>query len=309
MSLFEVENLSVEFKKNGFVSFHLEPLSFSLKKGSILGIAGESGSGKSTLAKALLGILPLKTGRILLKGTVYDSSDFKQKRNYQAKVQFVFQDVYSSFNPSLSLKASLLEPLEIHSNLAKKEKLERVLMLVDSVGISKDLIEKTPRELSGGELQRLSIARALTLNPDVIILDEPLSSLDVPLQVEMIEFLRKKVKEEEVSLIMISHDLSVLHFLSDALGLLYHGQFLEYGQTNVIFKTPKHPYTEALIKAIPEPDPEIEKKKQFHFFEEAAFSKKGCPFAAACDRKKDRCLEETPKLERKNENHSVACFY
>lgn len=309
MSLFEVENLSVEFKKNGFVSFHLEPLSFSLKKGSILGIAGESGSGKSTLAKALLGILPPKTGRILLKGTVYDSSDFKQKRNYQAKVQFVFQDVYSSFNPSLSLKASLLEPLEIHSNFGKKEKLERVLTLVDSVGISKDLIEKTPRELSGGELQRLSIARALTLNPDLIILDEPLSSLDVPLQVEMIELLRKKVKEEDVSLIMISHDLSVLRFLSDALGLLYHGQFLEYGPTNEIFKTPKHPYTEALIKAIPEPDPETEKKKQFHFFEETAFSKKGCPFAAACTRKKDRCLEERPKLERKNENHSVACFY
>lgn len=309
MSLFEVENLSFEYKKNGVQTFHLEPLSFSLKKGSILGIAGESGSGKSTLAKALLGILPLKTGWIRLKGTVYDSLDYKQKRNYQAKVQLVFQDVYSSFNPSLSLKASLLEPLEIHSVLTKKEKIQKVLTLVDSVGISKELIEKTPRELSGGELQRLSIARALTLNPDLIILDEPLSSLDLPLQVEMIELLRRKVREEDVSLIIISHDLSILRFLSDALGLLYHGQFLEYGQTKDIFKAPKHPYTEALIKAIPEPDPEIEKKKQFHFFEGTAFSTKGCLFAATCDRKKDRCLEERPVLEPKTENHSAACFY
>jgi ABC-type oligopeptide transport system ATPase subunit len=279
--ILKIKNLSVEFPLFGGIFQRevakvsaVKNLSVNIEQGKTIGIVGESGSGKSTLGKAILNVLKLTapdvrvSGEVLLKeGNEYIdilSLSKKELQVYRPKMQMIFQDPFSSLNPRMIVKDIIKEPLDIHTDLSDQDKIDKVNMLLEKVGLSKEQSMRYPHEFSGGQRQRIGIARALATEPKIIIADEPVSALDVSIQAQVINLMMDLQEEFNLTILFIAHDLSVVKHISEEIAVMYLGELVEFNSTQKIFSDPKHSYTKKLLKAIPIPDPENrdERKKE-----------------------------------------------
>ena len=272
-SILKVRDLSVDFPIFGGIfqrrvgAVHaVKNLSLDLLKGETLGIVGESGSGKSTLGKAILNVLKLTAPEVKISGniSVYKDNNYtellslskKEMKPYRTDIQMIFQDPYSSLNPRMLVRDIIQEPLDINTKLNKSEKKDKVDWLLEKVGLSVEQSTRYPHEFSGGQRQRIGIARSLATEPRIIIADEPVSALDVSIQAQIINLMVDLQEEFNLSIIFIAHDLSVVKHISNRVGVMYLGELVEIGDTQEIFNNPQHEYTQTLLKAIPEPDPQ-----------------------------------------------------
>jgi ABC-type glutathione transport system ATPase component len=255
--LLRVRDLTVEYQ-SGRRTKHvraLDSVSLSIGAGETLGLVGESGSGKSTLARAILGLAPVRSGTIEFDGRDITRATRSERRALSADVQVVFQDPYSSLNPARTIRQTLAEPLGVHERLSRREVSERVREMLVAVGLAADAAERYPRHFSGGQRQRIAIARALMLSPRLIVCDEAVSALDLSVQAQILNLLLELQEELSLSYLFISHDLSVVRHLSHRIAVLYLGEVVESGPTNVVCGRPTHPYTRALLASAPVPDP------------------------------------------------------
>ena len=316
-NILEVKNLEVVYqsKKNifgGLKTVHaVNDVTFSVKKGEILAIAGESGCGKSTLAKAIMKLIQTENGEIFLHGQdVLKLTKKSDLKDFYKKVQMIFQNPYASLNPKMKISKILSEPLEINTNLGKKNIDKIVLEKIHSVGLSENALNLYPHEFSGGQRQRIAIARSLVLEPQIIIADEPVSALDVSIQAQIINLLKQLKDEYNLTILFISHDLGVIKYISDKIAIMYLGEIVEYGITEDIFNCPKHPYTKALLSSAPEISNETRKEK-FQLIGELPSPENppsGCKFHTRCPYAFDRCKIESPQNINISDNHICKCF-
>jgi len=314
--ILRVEHLKKYFvKKNIFSSKTStikasDDVSFHLNKGEVFVLAGESGSGKSTIAKLILKSIEADSGKIIFEGHEI-GNDKKSLEKIRMNCQMIHQDPYDSINPRMKILDIVSEPLEIHkmgdSNLRKK----RVLEVLKEVKLEpvEDIIKKYPHMLSGGQRQRVVLARALAIKPKVILADEPVSMLDVSIRAEMLELMQELQKKYEISFIYITHDLATAKYFGKRIGILYLGKIVEMGNIDDVLLNPKHPYTQALIDAISEPDPEnVNKEKKIRINEPTEVNVyEGCRFRARCPYVIDKCNVE-PELKTAENEHSFACY-
>ena len=313
--LLEVKNLKKYFQINTFnegkQTVHaLNGISFLLRESETLGLVGESGCGKSTAARAILRLVEPTSGEILYRN--HDLIALKQNklRPLRKEMQIIFQDPLASLNPRKRVRKILEEPLDIHGLTKSKEKKERVAWLLDRVGLSLDQAEKYPHEFSGGQLQRIGIARAIALNPSLIIADEPVSALDVSIRAQIINLLLDLKESMRISYLFISHDMNIVRHFCDRVAVMYLGRIVEIADSDSLYKTPRHPYTEALLGAIPSIDPEA--KKQGLTIKGDLPSTmdmpQGCAFYSRCPIREKKCEQSVPQLKEIYSGHQVACF-
>ena len=286
-------------------------VSLNIYEKETLGLVGESGCGKSTLGRAILGLRQLHQGSINFfeNGEIINEKEYKKfnKKNNQ----IIFQDPFSSLNPRMSVGDIVKEPLDIHTKLKSIEKTDRVKELFQMVGLDASLIHRYPHEFSGGQRQRIGIARALAVSPKFIVCDEPISALDVSIQAQIIKLLKKLQLELGLTLLFISHDLSVVWYIADRIAVMYLGKIVEVGAKKDIFHNPKHPYTKALLSSIPVPDPLEERKRTKIILEgdvpNPANPPEGCVFSTRCPNYENDCSLSEPMLSSINNKHLVAC--
>lgn len=317
MNLLEIKNLNVTYQtKKGLIgkiqTVHaVNNVSLDIQKGEILAIAGESGCGKSTLAKAIMKLVQSDSGEILLNGeNVLNLKHNKDLKKFYQKVQMIFQNPYSSLNPKMKIGEILKEPLIINTNLKKEEITEIVEEKIKKVGLDKSALNLYPHEFSGGQRQRIAIARSLILNPEFIIADEPVSALDVSIQAQIINLLKQLKEDFNLTFLFISHDLSVIKYLSDRIAIMYLGEVVEIGRTEEIFKNPKHPYTKALLSSVPELNPQDEKER-IHLQGELPSPENlptGCKFHTRCPYVMEICKTSTPQVKEFSDTHNCKCF-
>lgn len=286
-------------------------VSFSIEKGKTLGIVGESGCGKSTLGRTILKITEPDEGKIYFEGTDITSFGSSQMHPYRKKMQMIFQDPYASLNPRFTVGEMIEEPMEIFHMYDKKERLERVQELMETVGLKPDHIQRYPYEFSGGQRQRIGIARTLALDPEFIVCDEPFSALDVSIQAQIINLLEKIQDEKKISYIVVAHDLNAVRHISHNIGVMYLGHLVEIGPAEKIYREPLHPYTQALISSIPVADPNASGMMNRIILEGEVPSPmnapKGCPFSTRCRYCTEGCREEVPVLHEA-QGRKVACM-
>ncbi|MEI3270684.1 MAG: dipeptide ABC transporter ATP-binding protein [Candidatus Gastranaerophilaceae bacterium] len=317
MNLLEIKNLNVTYQtKKGLIgkiqTVHaVNNVSLDIQKGEILAIAGESGCGKSTLAKAIMKLVQSDSGEILLNGeNVLNLKHNKDLKKFYQKVQMIFQNPYSSLNPKMKIGEILKEPLIINTNLKKEEITKIVEEKIKKVGLDKSALNLYPHEFSGGQRQRIAIARSLILNPEFIIADEPVSALDVSIQAQIINLLKQLKEDFNLTFLFISHDLSVIKYLSDRIAIMYLGEVVEIGKTEEIFKNPKHPYTKALLSSVPELNPQDEKER-IHLQGELPSPENlptGCKFHTRCPYVMEICKTSTPQIKDFSDTHNCKCF-
>ena len=317
MNLLEIKNLNVTYQtKKGLIgkiqTVHaVNNVSLDIQKGEILAIAGESGCGKSTLAKAIMKLVQSDSGEILLNGeNVLNLKHNKDLKKFYQKVQVIFQNPYSSLNPKMKIGEILKEPLIINTNLKKEEITKIVEEKIKKVGLDKSALNLYPHEFSGGQRQRIAIARSLILNPEFIIADEPVSALDVSIQAQIINLLKQLKEDFNLTFLFISHDLSVIKYLSDRIAIMYLGEVVEIGKTEEIFKNPKHPYTKALLSSVPELNPQDEKER-IHLQGELPSPENlptGCKFHTRCPYVMEICKTSTPQIKDFSDTHNCKCF-
>lgn len=317
MNLLEIKNLNVTYQtKKGLIgkiqTVHaVNNVSLDILKGEILAIAGESGCGKSTLAKAIMKLVQSDSGEILLNGeNVLNLKHNKDLKKFYQKVQMIFQNPYSSLNPKMKIGEILKEPLIINTNLKKEEITKIVEEKIKKVGLDKSALNLYPHEFSGGQRQRIAIARSLILNPEFIIADEPVSALDVSIQAQIINLLKQLKEDFNLTFLFISHDLSVIKYLSDRIAIMYLGEVVEIGRTEEIFKNPKHPYTKALLSSVPELNPQDEKER-IHLQGELPSPENlptGCKFHTRCPYVMEICKTSTPQVKEFSDTHNCKCF-
>lgn len=317
MNLLEIKNLNVTYQtKKGLIgkiqTVHaVNNVSLDIQKGEILAIAGESGCGKSTLAKAIMKLVQSDSGEILLNGeNVLNLKHNKDLKKFYQKVQMIFQNPYSSLNPKMKIGEILKEPLIINTNLKKEEITKIVEEKIEKVGLDKSALNLYPHEFSGGQRQRIAIARSLILNPEFIIADEPVSALDVSIQAQIINLLKQLKEDFNLTFLFISHDLSVIKYLSDRIAIMYLGEVVEIGRTEEIFKNPKHPYTKALLSSVPELNPQDEKER-IHLQGELPSPENlptGCKFHTRCPYVREICKTSTPQVKEFSDTHNCKCF-
>jgi len=313
--ILKIENLKKYYIKKKIFSSDssivkaTDSISFSIKKGEVFVLAGESGSGKSTIAKLILKAIPADEGKIIFEDQEID----EQKKNLQKirmNCQMIHQDPYDSINPRMKIKDIILEPLEIHNVGNKEERHRRLLEVLKEVKLEpvEEIIKKYPHMLSGGQRQRVVLARALALKPKIILADEPVSMLDVSIRAEMLELMKQLQEKYQISFIYITHDLATAKYFGQRIAILYLGKIVETGPINQVLENPKHPYTQALIDAISEPDPSnIHKIREIRIKEsDTEKSTKGCRFKSRCPYVIEQCNIE-PNLEKIENEHFSAC--
>lgn len=317
--ILQVKSLSKDFQIKGkklagkdVVLHALQEIDLEIHEGEVLGVIGESGCGKSTLGRCLVGLHKPTEGEILFEGKNIAGVKSKDKLKLCKNIQMIFQDPYSSLDPRHTAADSVSEPMVVHKTVKGKAALEeRVLELFQQVGLDVQHMNRYPHEFSGGQRQRLNVARAISINPRVIICDEPVSALDVSIQAQVINLLKKLQKEYNLTYVFISHDLSVVKYVSDRIVIMYLGRIVEICKGGDIYKNPLHPYTQALLSAIPPESPEEEKERIVLQGEVPSpiGERKGCPLAGRCPRCMNLCRNEMPKLKQQGEEgHQVACF-
>lgn len=314
--ILRVEHLSKFFIKKGIFSKKIitikavDDISFSLKRGEVFVLAGESGSGKSTLAKLILKSIDADSGKILFENHEI-KNDKKSLEKIRMNCQMIHQDPYDSVNPRMNIANIVSEPLEIHKIGNGEDRRKRVLEVLHEVKLepAEEILKKYPHMLSGGQRQRVVLARALALRPKVILADEPVSMLDVSIRAEMLELMQELQKKYQISFIYITHDLATARYFGQKIGILYLGKIVEIGAIDDVLLKPKHPYTQALIDAISEPDPEnLNKEKKIKINEPLDIDVySGCRFRARCPYVIEKC-EKEPILKNLENDHAVACY-
>ncbi len=319
--LLRVEDLVVHFPiRSGLLrrvvgQVHaVDGVSFSLAAGETLGLVGESGCGKTTIALAIVRLVEPTAGRILLEGRDITRLSAKELRDVRRRVQIVFQDPHASLNPKMTVGSIVAEPLVVHQACDPGERRERVAELLRLVGLKPEHHNRYPHQFSGGQLQRIGIARALALEPRVLVLDEPVSALDVSIQAQVITLLQELQERLDLAYLFISHDLSVVRHISDRVAVMYLGTIVEAGERDSVYRTPTHPYTQSLLSAVPVPDPG--RREEAHRLvpqgdiPSPASPPSGCRFRTRCWKSQDRCAEEGPALlDRFGHGHPSACHF
>ena len=316
--LLKVENLKEYFPiKGGFFGKTVgqvkavDNISLEIKKGETLGIVGESGCGKSTTGRAILQLLKPTSGKVYFKGQDITAMSKKELRKLRPKMQLIFQDPYASLDSRMTVGNIIGEALIDHNMVSKADLRARVLEIMEQCGLPDYYIDRFPHEFSGGQRQRIGIARALALEPDFIVADEPVSALDVSIQAQIINLLVKLQKEKGFSYMFISHDLSVVEHLCDRVGVMYLGNMMELADKEELFTNPLHPYTQALLSAIPIPDPTVKRERIIlkGDLPSPANPPQGCKFHTRCPRATEKCKADAPEYREVKKGHFVACHY
>ena len=322
-SLLQVENLKVSFdvRSEGDMPWTkpkklqaVNNVSFNLSPGETLGIVGESGCGKPTLARAIVKMVPTDSGKVLWLGNDLLSLNKSEMRKHRKQIQMIFQDPLASLNPRMNIGEIIAEPLRTHyPKTPEADVQERVSDVMKKVGLLGNLVNRFPHEFSGGQCQRIGIARALILKPKLIICDEPVSALDVSIQAQVVNLLMDLQEEMGLTLIFIAHDLSIVKHISTKIMVLYLGNMVEFANSRYIYENPRHPYTQALISAVPIPDPRIEKNKKLILIEGDLPSPvnppSGCVFRTRCHKAKEICSNDKPEFKESATDHEVACHF
>jgi len=282
-----------------------------MRTGEILGLAGESGCGKTTLGKLLVGLETTDRGRVLFKRKDITRLNKNQWKDFRKKVQMIFQDPYGSLDPRFSVYDSICEPLNIHKIGSKGEKRNEIVFeIMESVNLAppEEFMAKYPDELSGGERQRVSIARHLVLHPEFVVADEPVSMLDVSVRAQVLNMLKELKDTFNLTMMFITHDLTISRYMSDRIAIMYYGKICEVGPTEEVIENPIHPYTQLLLKCVPIPDPTYERQRVVLNKQKLFIAEKGCKFRSRCSSRKNRCKKEEPTLVEARKNHWVACW-
>lgn len=291
----------------------VDDISFDVYHGETLGLVGETGCGKTTVGRTLLRLYDPTEGQIIFDNVDLATLQEGELRHIRRRMQMIFQDPYASLNPRMTVGSIIAAPLEVHERARGKEKQDRVQELLKIVGLNPDFVNRYPHEFSGGQRQRIGIARALALNPDLIICDEPISSLDVSIQAQVVNLLEELQERLGLTYIFIAHDLSMVRHISDRMAVMYLGKFVELADRNEIYLRPLHPYTQALMAAVPVPDPDVGKKRKRTILAGDIPSPVnppvGCNFNTRCPIAEKRCFAEDPKYREIIPEHWVACHY
>ncbi len=328
-NILEIKNLKVSFPIHGGLFLKkvaevkaVDGVSLELKRGETLGLVGESGCGKSTIGKAVINILKFSSPDVIIEGEVWLRTDTgeidllklsrNEMREYRGLIQMIFQDPYSSLNSRMSVGQIIEEPMLYHTKMNKAERMDKVAWLMEKVGLQPEQSKRYPHEFSGGQRQRIGIARSLATNPRIIVADEPVSALDVSIQAQVINLMQELQTEFDLSLLFIAHDLSVVEHISSRIAVMYLGNIVEIGDGDDIYHNPVHPYSKALLSAVPLPNPDRKKKERIILKGDVPNpinKPSGCSFRTRCPIAKADCALAIPPLELKKEGHYAACPY
>ncbi len=316
--LLEVRDLKVYFpvvrgtllhRRQGLIRA-VDGVSFTVGAGETFGLVGESGCGKSTTARAILNLIPPTAGEVIWEGGRIDGLGEARMRRFRRELQMIFQDPFASLNPRMTVGRIIAEPMRIFNLHPGGRRQLEVMRLMDLVGLNPRLLNRYPHEFSGGQRQRIGIARALAVQPSLIFCDEPVSALDVSIQAQVINLLMELKEQLGLAYVFIAHDLSVVRHISDRIGVMYLGRLVEVADSEALYRDPRHPYTKALLSAVPIPDPPRERRRERTVLRGEVPSPEreypGCPFADRCPIAEARCGQSAPKLE--GDRHQAACF-
>ena len=309
-TILEVKNLKKYFKTPKGMLHAVDDVNFTIEEGKTLGVVGESGCGKSTTGRAILRLHEPTSGEVIFNGENILTKNADEMRLLRRQMQLIFQDPYASLDPRNTVSEIIGEPLKLQKLIPNKnERLDKVYELMETVGLAERLVNTYPHELDGGRRQRIGIARALAMEPKFIVCDEPVSALDVSIQAQILNLMQDLQEKMGLTYMFITHDLSVVHHFADDIAVMYLGQLIEKAPSGMLFDKPTHPYTQALLSAIPVPS--LNKKRERILLKGEITSpinpKPGCRFAARCPYATDRCRSEEPKLKEIEPNHFVAC--
>jgi peptide/nickel transport system ATP-binding protein len=309
-ALLEVRDLAKSYGHGAATLRIVDGISFDIARGEVLGLVGESGSGKTTIARAVLRLIEPTSGRVTFDGHVLTSLNAASLRKLRARVQYIFQDPYASLSPRMSVGEILTEGLAIQGIGPRSVRLERARTALAQVELPEDSLNRYAHEFSGGQRQRIGIARALALGPDLLVADEPVSALDVSIQAQVINLLRDLQKRLGLAMLFISHDLAVVEYLCDRVVVLYLGRIMEMAPSAALYATPAHPYTRALLAAVPQPDPARRGQRQLlqGDIPSVANPPSGCVFRTRCPQAMASCATEIPRLREIAPGHFKACL-
>ncbi len=309
--LLKLENICKYFKVAGGILKAVDGVTLDIYKGETLGLVGESGCGKSTLGRVAMGIYPQTSGVIEYEGNAVNLKRGGNRFDYAKKAQVIFQDPYASLDPRMTVSSIIEEGMVIHKMYDKEKRKKRVEELLELVGLNKEHANRFPHEFSGGQRQRIGIARALAIEPKFIVCDEPISALDVSIQSQIINLLHDLQQKMDLTYLFIAHDLNIVKYISDRIAVMYLGEVVELASSDDLYKNTCHPYSQALLSAVPIPDPKIEAEKKRQIISGDVPSPinkpKGCSFAGRCPKAQDICRKEDPKLREISPQHFCAC--
>lgn len=312
-NLLEVKNLKKYFRlgRNKYLKA-VDDISFTIRQGETFGLVGESGCGKSTVGRTLIKLYEPTDGQIIFDGKDITKMNKRETTQFNKDVQMIFQDPYASLNPRMTVEDIIAEGLDIHGLTPNEtERRKKVFDLLETVGLNKEHSFRYPHEFSGGQRQRIGIARALAMDPKLIIADEPISSLDVSIQAQVVNLLKDLQKDKGLTYLFIAHDLSMVRYISDRIGVMYLGNLVELADSETLYRNPLHPYTQALLSAVPIPDPEIERTRERIIVQGEVPSPinppSGCKFRTRCPHAMSICAEVAPQWKEVEEGHWVAC--